>query len=260
MKKIILSTLLLCFSVSITAQNTTWTDAIAKYDKKLFGVEFSVPEGFKANDSRKMVYYFPNMKANDKDSKRDLTLLYSNGIQSEEHDCEVLLPCLFFTSAKADFGKMSFNDESPFKVCTEVCNSEVQNSLLYGGMGDDKKAFAVECSKRIKRLDGGEANAFGNADMVYIADYEVTTKCWGMYTHAMGIYLSKSNKVPLFVKILLTDKGYERRNEIMEQIKNCVKFDNDAWEYNSKAVADEWAKLIKKFNFNTITVVSHAVK
>lgn len=207
----------LCLSV-VCAQASkpasTWLKHITEYNDTLFGVKTMVPAGFLVCEGWKnAISYTPNQSWKScGESPSGSSYLYSNAMISRDAESMLLLPYLLFAK-----GDKAVADRSAFDLCRKQYGNERNMAICCQTGG-------AEPASNLEALGGVEAQAWGNADSVYIADLPVSTPCVKRFTHCVGIYMAKSQHVPIYIKLLLTDKGYAQRSQILGRIKGCMTY------------------------------------
>ena len=107
---------------------------------------------------------------------------------------------------------------SPFELCQKQYSAELKEAAGYA----DGVSIDYNTTGRLTKIGGKEAMEWGNADSVYIADIPVISPCLKRYTHCVGIYMAKSMRVPVFLKLLLTDKGHANLTAILDNVQRSV--------------------------------------
>lgn len=209
-----LSTVLLFLYMSMTGAQTTssqWMQHIAAYNDSIFGVKTIVPDSFwVSSDSLTMIDYSPNKTwENNKGGNQGSYLYCATAISNDRH-AMLLYPYIIFTRGKID----SCADYA-FTLCRRQVDCELAAATQDNVNGYDKHIISI---------GGTRAKHWGNADSVYIVDFPSCIPCLKQYTHCIGIYLAKTGRTPIFMKVLLSDEGYANRKDIMDRVSCSMTF------------------------------------
>lgn len=101
--------------------------------------------------------------------------------------------------------------------------------------------------KYVTHYEEGKYCEATRADRVSIVDFPCTRDT-AMYTHCIGIYLSKRYHVPVFLKCLLTEEAYRQKDAYISILLAQVRYGTKHWELDKSALKAEAQKVKDKLS------------
>lgn len=217
MKRIFVIALMGLSTMAVSAKGvgSQWLRQVAVYNDSLFGVSTAVPTGFVGGaDGLSLMEYAPNDTWGNSLTGNRGRYLYCATALSKDRECMILYPYLIFARSKVDT-----TSDRAFALSQKQMGAEMEVALAQtGGSQASQPATAVA------RMGGAEALQWGHADSVYVVEFPVAQPCLGRFTHCVAVYMAKSKRPPIFLKVLLTDKGYARRDAFLAAARECMAY------------------------------------
>ena len=215
MKRFLILALMGLSTMAVSAKNVgeQWLRQVAVYNDSVFGVSTAVPAGFvSGTDAMNLMEYAPNDTWGSPLAGNRGRYLYCATVLSKDQECMILYPYLIFVRSKVDT-----TPDLAFACCQKQVADEIEVAMAQEG-GDRASLSVIP----VTRMGGAEAMQWGHADSVYIIDFPVAKPCLGRFTHCVAVYMGKSRRTPIFLKGLLTDRGYANRAAFLAAARECM--------------------------------------
>ena len=215
MKRLLVIALMGLSTMAVSAKSvgSQWLRQLSVYNDSVFGVSTAVPTGFVGGaDAMNLMEYAPNDTWGSPLAGNRGRYLYCATALSKDQECMILYPYLIFVRSKVDT-----TPDLAFACCQKQVADEIGVAMAQEG-GDGASLSAIP----VTRVGGAEAMQWGHADSVYIVDFPVAKPCLERFTHCVAVYMVKSKRTPIFLKILLTDKGYAHRAAFLAAARECM--------------------------------------
>lgn len=234
MRKSLVILMLLSIAMMTKAQNSA--SRMTKFVQKQFDIQWSIPTGFSADEWSKPYYLYSTVALSE--NKVAAGYIYDLGATSSDRNCQLL------------YGSVSQMAESYHGRVESVYRSfathELYTAINNGYFIHQKEELSPESTKLIQIYSGARAKEEYNADSVYVIDFpNVSDKMAPGYTHCIGFYLCKGGYMPIMVKCLLTDAGYQVKDKYIRLTQKAVRFGNKGWKYDAKKLQKDIEKLQK---------------
>ena len=215
MKRLLVIALMGLSTMAVSAKSvgSQWLRQLSVYNDSVFGVSTAVPTGFVGGaDAMNLMEYAPNDTWGSPLAGNRGRYLYCATALSKDQECMILYPYLIFVRSKVDT-----TPDLAFACCQKQVADEIEVAMAQED-GDRASLPAIP----VTRMGGAEAMQWGHADSVYIVDFPVAKPCLERFTHCVAVYMGKSRRTPIFLKILLTDKGYAHRAAFLAAARECM--------------------------------------
>lgn len=103
-------------------------------------------------------------------------------------------------------------------------HSELANAIDSTIASYTAKDWKRKWNKHITVHHADSVSRAYNADSVWIVDFPKDSVFFHRYTHCIGVYMSRHNRVPTLFKVLLTDSAYAHRKQWLDHVKGCVRY------------------------------------
>ncbi len=237
MKKIIFILLAFVNTTEINATNGSYFEQIATISEKHFGIRQRVPKGYIRDNLRKHLIVVLNCNREQAGNGKThfCSAYYETAIN---RDCESKLLYPYFPMLTTNYASYPYSKEKKsFKEAMIQSLCDLQNAHFYGVILGEKRIPKASWGEHlIKRIGGKEAKKWGQADSVFITDIKLYNPFQTRYTHCICINMAKEGYVPLFLKLMLTDKGYAEKEKRIRHIRNCLSYINSPWKYDNAEV------------------------
>lgn len=236
MKQLII-TLLLAISGTMAAAKSITQQKI-DFVRSQFDISWAIPTGFKAEkwERPEQIYATTGTEG----GKPTAGSMYWMGAVSADAHCRLLYQSV------AVLPQLQCASE------INVFRSFVQHELYAAIHGSSNlhtgEPLLADWSRYVSIQDGEQARTAFNADSVYVVDFpNVSASSAKGYTHCIGLYLCKAQYMSVMVKCLLTDEGYQRRDQYIRQMQQAVKYGNSQWTYDREAAIKAYDKIQRSF-------------
>lgn len=128
--------------------------------------------------------------------------------------------------------------KSSFKAAHYQCLRELHSAQGGGIAYGEPLLPESHWAGRIEKLGDKAARLWGDADSVYIVDIPLENAYQSRYSHCVGIYMAKQGRVPLYVKLMLTDRGFADRDKRLKDVRGCMYYTRKPWRYNPEEVSE----------------------
>lgn len=222
MKKSLFMFLLLTICTMAEAQNATRLKT--RFVQSQFDIKWSIPTSFTADAwSQNHFIYSTTDKPK---GKVAAGYIYDLGATSTNGDCRLLY---------ASLSQMALSYHGHVgNVYKSFVAHELYSAANNGLDIHEKEELTDELNKRICIYTGSQAKKEYNADSVYVVDFpNVSDKMAPGYNHCIGIYLCKTGYMPIIIKSLLNDNGYQNKDKYIKLTQKAVRFGKKGWTYNA---------------------------
>lgn len=186
-----------------------------------FAVSLSVPKGFRymENSHHIFVVFSLDKKFHDRKNICGGALCQA---QSDDGNARVLYPYPYFKGSN-EMETFLGNPEGEYNL-----KSLWRKELAYTA---DKELLNLapgqwnkDWDKYIEVHAGDGLCRDYNADTVRVIDFPTDSVFFEKYTHCIGVYISRHDRMTTQFKILLTDEAYAHKQEWIDRVKGCVKY------------------------------------
>lgn len=188
-------------------------------------ISYILPDGYTAAENRMLIYSVYK-------TKHILNAGFPYTIAATSSDsCALLLYAdagllaYTFSAYTGDFGARAHMD----------CVHELAQTLDENDRAD----------RHITTLKGSDA-ACWNADSAYVVDFPKATVYQEKYTHCIGLYIMKHGYIPVYLKCLLTDDGYQNRAAYMAHMRTAVKYRGAPWTYDPLKIREAHSAMMRQ--------------
>ncbi len=234
MRKKFVLFLLLSICTMVKAENAA--ELKCRFMQSQFDIQWSIPQGFTADvwSTTKYTYFTTALPKN----KVVAGYIYDLGATSEDGNCRLLYASL--TQLAISYHGHVDN------VYKSFASHELFSAINNGYNIHAKEELTAEEAQQINIYSGKQAKEEYNADSVYVIDFpNVSDKMAPRYTHCIGLYLCKAGYLPIMVKVLLTDNGYQDKDKYITLTQKAVRFGKKGWSYNAEKLRKADEKLQK---------------
>ncbi len=232
MKKIVLTLIAFTCLVKANATDLSLYEQTGLISEKYLGIHQQLPEGYIRENLSKFRVVTLNCNSEQlKNHKLHFGFAYYEFAISKDGESKLLYPFFSILSIGKTFlysrKNLSFNEAKRQSL------GEIQ-AAQSGGLSKDEQLYPEShWGKQLLILGGKEARQWGEADSVFITDIKLDIPFQERYSHCICINMAKEGYTPLFIKLMLTDKGYAEKEERMQAIRNCLSYINSPWKYDN---------------------------
>lgn len=202
----------------------------ALISEKYLGIRQQVPKGYTRENLKEFKLVILNCNSEQlKNNKPKYGYAYYEFADSKDGESKLLYPFFSILSMGKNF--LFSRENMSFKEAKRQTLGEIQ-AAQSGGLDREELYPASHWGEQMQILGGEEARKWGQADSVFITDIKLDNPFQERYTHCICINMAKEGYAPLYIKLMLTDKGYAEKEKRMKAIRNCLSYLNSPWEYN----------------------------
>lgn len=229
-----IATVALFLSLSCHAQPNERAKIKCKYLKKVYDVSISIPQGY-TTDYEDNHFYMVGHKSRHSGA----AFSYWMTATSADKACQLLYPDLNIL--------LHVHTLDLVNQCSAYASETLSLELENCAPPTMEMPYMEWEKKYVTHYEEGKYCKATHADRVSIVDFPCTRDT-AMYTHCIGIYLSKRYHVPVFLKCLLTEDAYRQKDAYIDTLLAQVRYGNKHWELDKSALKAEAQKVKDKLS------------
>ena len=238
MRMFVLFLLAMPHAVGVFAAGNTLFEKIGAISETCYGVRQQVPRGYYRDGLQQpMIVALNCHREQISNGMRHIGFAYYESAISRDGESKLLYP--YFPLSGHSLSSFPFSKAGQSAAYARSCCAGELQTARYGGVAYDKPRLPAsywESQDSMTSLGGTEAHKWGRADSVFIADVPLNNRFQTRYTHCIAIYMAREGYVQLYVKLMLTDKGYADRSRRLKGIKGCLSYVSTPWQFDAEAV------------------------